>query len=109
MFMFDESTKPNIFPQHSLPGTRETQAEESRHPGHGETSEAVAPQTSPQPLPHQGREASAGCGLKYDSSSGEADTQCVLTERGGGGDSNISVVVGSRLNPGSRLIITNGN
>ena len=64
--------------QHSLPGTRETQTEESRHPGHGETSEAVAPQTSTQPLPHQGRETPAGCGLKYDSSSGE------VRVRGGG-------------------------
>ena len=69
--MFNEKTKPTISPQHSLSGTRETQTEESRHPGHGETSEAVAPPTSTQPLPHEGREAPAGCGLKYDSSSGE--------------------------------------
>ena len=69
--MFNEKTKPTISPQHSLSGTRETQTEESRHPGHGETSEAVAPPTSTQPLPHEGREAPAGCGLQYDSSSGE--------------------------------------
>ena len=31
----------------------------------------MAPQTQTQPLPHQGREATAGRGLKYDSSSGE--------------------------------------
>lgn len=83
MFMFDESTKPNIFPQHSLPGTRETQAEESSHPGHGETSEAVAPPASTQPLPHEGRKASASCWFKYDFSSGEVDTYCVKI--GGGG------------------------
>ena len=31
----------------------------------------MAPQTQTQPLPHQGRKAPAGRGLKYDSSSGE--------------------------------------
>ena len=56
--------------QHAVPRPGEAAPEEGRDPGHGEASQAVAPASQAQPLPHQGGETAAGCRIKNDSSSG---------------------------------------